>query len=60
MEEILADVARVTREDVAAAARLLWGDTGRLGLGVAVPLPEAKAEELARALADDFAGEAAA
>ncbi len=60
VEEILADVARVSREDVAAAARLLWGETGRLGLGVAVPLPVAKAEGLARALADDFAGEAAA
>ncbi len=60
IEEILADIARVTAEDVAAASRLLWGEPARLGLGVAVPLPEAKAEGLARALADDFAGEAAA
>ena len=60
MEEILADVARVTREDVEAAARVLWGGTARLGLGVAVPLPEAKAADLARSLADDFAQEAAA
>jgi len=59
-EEYLADVAKVTAEGVAEAAHLLWGDTTRLGLGVAGPLPEANSERFARALADDFAGEAAA
>jgi predicted Zn-dependent peptidase len=62
-EEYLADVAKVTAEDVAAAAALLWGDASRMGLGVSGPLPDAEkagAERFARALADDFAGEAAA
>jgi predicted Zn-dependent peptidase len=62
-EEYLADVARVTAGDVAAAAALLWGDAGRMGLGVTGPLPDGKAGDavrFARALADDFAGEAAA
>jgi predicted Zn-dependent peptidase len=60
VEEILADVARVTVEDVGEAARLLWGDGARAGLGVAGPLEAAKARGVARALADDFAGEVAA
>lgn len=59
-EELLADVAKVTADGVAEAARVLWGDAARLSLGVAGPLPQAKAERLVRALADDFAGEAAA
>ncbi|MBK9064181.1 MAG: insulinase family protein [Acidobacteria bacterium] len=62
-EEYLADVAKVTAEDVAEAAALLWGDAGRMGLGVSGPLPDARAagaERFARALADEFAGEAAA
>ena len=59
-EEYLADVAKVTADGVAEAAALLWGDAARMGLGVSGPLPEAGAERFARALADDFAGEAAA
>ena len=59
-EEYLADVDRVTADGVAAAARLLWGGAGRLGLGVAAPLPEAKAGDVARSLADAFAREIAA
>jgi predicted Zn-dependent peptidase len=60
MEEYLADVAKVTADDVAEAARLLWGDAARLSLGISGPLPDGKAESVARSLADDFAGEAAA
>lgn len=59
-EEFLADVAKVTLDGVGEAARALWGDAGRLGLGVTGPLPEREAEDLARSLADDFAGEIAA
>jgi predicted Zn-dependent peptidase len=62
-EEYLADVAKVTADGVAEAAALLWGDAGRMGLGVSGPLPDGKAgkaERFARSLADDFAGEAAA
>jgi zinc protease len=60
VEEYLADVARVTVDGVAEAAGLLWGDAARLGLGVAGPFADAKADGVARALADEFAGEAAA
>jgi len=60
VEEYLADVARVTVDGVAEAAGLLWGGAARLGLGVAGPLPEGKAEGVARSLADAFAGEIAA
>jgi predicted Zn-dependent peptidase len=60
IEDYLADVRRVTAEDVAHAARLLWGDPRRVGLGVAGPLPEARADEVARSLAEDLAGELAA
>jgi predicted Zn-dependent peptidase len=60
LEEFVADVGRVTANDVAAAARLLWGGAGRFGLGVAGPLPEAQADDVARSLADTFAREIAA
>ncbi len=60
MEEYLADVAKVTADGVLEAALLLWGDAARVGLGVAGPLEEARADGVARALADDFAGEIAA
>jgi predicted Zn-dependent peptidase len=62
-EEYLADVAKVTADDVSEAAALLWGDARRMGLGVSGPLPDAhaaRAARFARTLADDFAGEAAA
>jgi predicted Zn-dependent peptidase len=57
-EEFLADVDRVTRDDVSAAIRRLYGDSrgaGRLGLGIAGPLPAGvRPEAFARSLADDF------
>ena len=56
-EEFLAEVDRVTAEDVHAAIRHLYGDgrdAGRLGLGIAGPLPAgARPEAFARSLADD-------
>ena len=60
MEEYVADVRRVTADDVAETARLLWGDAERVGLGVAGPFSEARADAVARGLAEDFAGEIAA
>ncbi|HEX2798508.1 MAG TPA: hypothetical protein VHQ44_02445 [Thermoanaerobaculia bacterium] len=58
-EEFLADVDRVTAEDVHAAIRRLYGDSrdaARLGLGIAGPLPSgARPEAFARSLADDVA-----
>ncbi|MGZ6971154.1 MAG: hypothetical protein ACXVID_05790, partial [Thermoanaerobaculia bacterium] len=52
-----ADVDRVTLDDVLAAIRRLYGDSGdaaRLGLGIAGPLPRgARPEAFVRALADD-------
>jgi predicted Zn-dependent peptidase len=60
MEEVLADVAKVTADGVDEASRLFWGDAGRLGLGVAGPLPEDRAEGLAQSLADVLAAEVAA
>ncbi len=63
-EEFLADVDRVTAEDVSRAIRRLYGDArdaGRLGLGIAGPLPAgARPEAFARNLADDVAGVLAA
>jgi predicted Zn-dependent peptidase len=56
-EEFLADLDRVTLDDVSAAIRRLYGDSGdaaRLGLGIAGPLPRgARPETFVRALADD-------
>jgi predicted Zn-dependent peptidase len=60
LEEYVADVRRVTSEGVSEAAHLLWGDAARVGLGVAGPLEEARAADVARGLADDLAGEIAA
>jgi zinc protease len=56
-EEFLADVDRVTLDDVSLAIRRLYGgsgDAGRLGLGVAGPLPAGvRPEAFAQSLADD-------
>ena len=57
-EQFLADVDRVTLDDVSAAIDCLFGPSGsgggRLGLGIAGPLPEgARPETFVRHLADD-------
>src|SRR5450759_4422115 len=56
-EEFLADVDRVTAEDVHDAIRRLYGyarDAAHLGLSIAVPLPAvSRPEAFARSLADD-------
>jgi predicted Zn-dependent peptidase len=56
-EQFLADVDRVTLDDVAAAIGCLYGDTnsaGHFGLGIAGPLPAGtRPEVFVRHLADD-------